>query len=290
MTTADGAKPRPRWWREPLVHFLVIGVLMFAAFQWRGSAGPGSARIVVTTGQVEALASAFARTWQRPPTEDELKGQIDEYVREEIATREAATMGLDRDDTIIRRRLRQKFEFMLEDAIDAVSPTDAELQAWLETHPESFRTEPEVAFRQVHLSPDRRGRAIEADARTLRDRLSRSPRDVAIDALGDSVMLPRDVPRSTRRDIARQFGEAFADAILEVETDQWVAPVRSSFGVHVVFVRERAEGHQPALADVRAQVERDFTADRRRRRLAEMYEGLVARYRVVIEKREEAAK
>ena len=147
----------PRLWHEPLVHFLAIGALLFVVFHWGGGSRAGSSRIVITPGQIDAIVAGFTRTWQRPPTEEELKGQLDEHVREEIATREAMALGLDRDDTVIQRRLRQKLEFMTEDAIEATPPTDAELQAWLDAHPDRFRLETEVAFRQVYLSPDRRG-------------------------------------------------------------------------------------------------------------------------------------
>ena len=160
------------WWREPLVHFLAIGALLFLVFNWRGGGGPSSNRIVITPGQIDSMVAGFGRTWQRPPTEQELKGLVDDYVREEMATREAMALGLDRDDTVIRRRLRQKLEFVAEDTIDAAPATDAELQAWLDAHPETFRTEPQVAFRQVYLSPDRRGAAVDADARALLAQLS----------------------------------------------------------------------------------------------------------------------
>ena len=113
--------------REPLVHFLALGALLFLFFQWKGGgSGPGSTRITITPGLVEHLASGFAKAWQRPPDGPELKGLIDDYVKEEIATREAVAMGLDRDDTIVRRRLRQKLEFLIEDAGDLAPPTDAE--------------------------------------------------------------------------------------------------------------------------------------------------------------------
>ena len=121
-------------------------------------------RIVITPGQIDAMVASFARTWQRPPTEPELKGLVDDYVREEMATREAVAIGLDRDDTIIRRRLRQKLEFLAADSVDSVPPTDAELQSWLAEHPDAFRTEGEVAFRQVYLNPEKRGAAVEGDA------------------------------------------------------------------------------------------------------------------------------
>ena len=274
-----------RWLREPLVHFLAIGALLFLVFNWRGGGGPGSTRIVITPGQIDSMIAGFGRTWQRPPTEEELKGLVDDYVREEMATREAMAMGLDRDDTIIRRRLRQKLEFLAEDTIDATPPTDAELQAWLDQHAETFRIEPEVAFRQVYLSPDRRGAAVDEDARALLAQLSAAGPSVEIDAAGDSLMLPREVERSTRADVARQFGEEFADAILKVEPGRWAGPIRSGYGLHLVWVRERREGHLPGLADVRPAVEREFLADRRRRELNAMYERMLERYRVTVEQR-----
>ena len=272
------------WWREPLVHFLALGALLFLLFNWRGG-GPASNRIVITPGQIDSMAAGFARTWQRPPTEQEIKGLLDDYVREEIATREAMALGLDRDDTVIRRRLRQKLEFTAEDTIDATPPTADELRAWLDAHPDAFRVEPQLAFRHVYLNPDRRGASLEGDARRMLAQLSAAGPNATIDALGDSTMLPSDVPRASRTDVARQFGEEFADAVLKVETGRWVGPVASGYGQHLVFVRERQEGRLPALEDVRPIVEREFTADRRRRQLDAMYERLLEGYRVTVERR-----
>ena len=272
--------------REPLVHFLVLGGLLFAFFAWKGGgAGPGSTRIAITPGLVEHLASGFAKTWQRPPTDAEIKGLIDEQVKEEIATREAVAMGLDRDDTIIRRRLRQKLEFLAEDTIDLAPPTDAELQAWLDAHPADFRVEAAVAFRQVYVNPDRHGASAETEARAILARLVAAGEAAAIDTAGDPLMLPHEVERSRRTDVARQFGDEFADAILKIEPGRWAGPLRSGYGLHLVFVREREEGRQLTLVEARPQVEREFTSDRRRRQLDAMYEGLLDRYQVVIEKR-----
>ena len=274
-----------RWLREPLVHFLAIGALLFLVFNWRGGGGPSSNRIVITPGQIDSMVAGFTRTWQRPPTDQELKGLLDDYVREEMATREAMALGLDRDDTVIRRRLRQKLEFVAEDTIDAAPATEAELQAWLDAHPDAFRTEAQVAFRQVYLSPDRRGAAVDADARALLARLSAAGPSVAIDRAGDALMLPLEVDSSTRTDIARQFGEEFADAILKVEPGRWTGPLNSGYGLHLVFVRERREGRVPGLAEVRAIVEREFLGDRRKRRLNAMYERMLEDYRITVEPR-----
>ncbi|HXW07804.1 MAG TPA: peptidylprolyl isomerase [Vicinamibacterales bacterium] len=245
------------WLREPLVHFLAIGALLFVIFEWRG-AGPASRRIVITPGQVEAMAAGFARTWQREPTEEELKGLIDEYVREEIATREAIAAGLDRDDTVVRRRLRQKWEFITEDSGDTSPPSDAELQAWLDAHGDRYREETEIAFAQ------------------------RMPG-------GETRLLPQDVQRTSRGDVARMFGDEFAAALLRIEPGRWTGPIRSGYGLHEVYVKERHEGRMPALEDVRPQVERDVMTARRQQQLQAAYEALLKRYQVVIERRGRAA-
>jgi hypothetical protein len=240
-----------RWIREPLAHFLAAGALLFLVFHWFGGGGQGSGRIVITPGQVDAIVAGFTRTWMRPPTDQELKAQLDEYVREEIATREAIAMGLDRGDAVVRRRLRQKFEFAAEDTIDSAPPDEAALQAWLAAHPALFRVEPAIAFRQSSASR----------------------------------MLPSDMARSPRSEVARIFGDAFTDEIFTLEPGRWAGPIRSGYGVHQVLVLELSPGRQLTLAEARPQVEREFGIERRRRRLDEMYATLLGRYRVVIEKR-----
>lgn len=281
----DRTSPFPRLLREPLVHFLLLGAILFAAFHWTGGSNRGTNRIVITPGQVDSIVAGFARTWQRPPTEEELKAELDQYVRDEIATREALAMGLEKDDTIIRRRLRQKFEFLAGDAAELVPPTDGELQTWLDGHADDYRIEPRVAFRQVMLSRELRGASLDADARALAAKLTAAGSDAKIDELGDSVMLPTDMPLTTRADVARQFGDDFASALLKLEPGRWSGPIESGYGAHVVLVLERVDGGVPSLADVRPQVERDFSLDRQKRQLDEVYAKLLERYTVVIEKR-----
>jgi hypothetical protein len=273
--------------REPLVQFLAIGVLLFVVSDWWG--GAGSRRIVITPGQVDSLVAGFARTWHRPPTEPELRALVDELLREEVAAREAVAQGLDRDDTVVRRRLRQKLEFLVEDGVDTTPPTDAELQAWLDAHPALFRREARVAFRQVFLSPERRKALLEADARELLERLTRSGPEARIDTLGDSRMLEQEVEGATHGDVARLFGEDFAAEVLKIEPGRWAGPIRSGYGLHIVLVREREDGRLPPLAEIRPQLEREVSADRRRREIDAMYARLLDRYRVVIEKRTETS-
>ena len=154
--------------REPLLHFLLLGAVIFAAFGFlskRSSGEPGT--IVITQGQIENLAFAFAKTWQRPPTDPELAGLIRDRVREEIYYREALALGLDKDDTVIRRRLRQKMEFVSDDIAAQAEPTDADLDAYLQTHPDKFPVEQRFTFRQVYLNPDKRRANLAGDAAQL---------------------------------------------------------------------------------------------------------------------------
>jgi len=274
-----------RWLREPLVHFLVLGAALFLFYEWRGGgSGPGSSRIVIGSGQIEHLAAGFARTWSRPPTEVELKGLIDDWVREEIATREAMAMGLDRDDTVLRRRLRQKLEFLVEDAAGAEPTTDAELEAWLAAHAADYAVPPEVSLRQVFVSRDRHGAGAEAIAEGLLARLREAGAAAAIEELGDPLMLPQEVEATPLDQLSRVFGADFAEAMASAPVGSWSGPVRSGFGLHLVFVRARTGVLQAELAQVRAQVERDVVSARRRSELARMYEGLLAKYTVVIER------
>jgi hypothetical protein len=273
-----------RFIREPLVHFLVLGALMFLWSAWQGGGGgAGSNRIVITPGVVDYLAAGFNRTWRRAPNEAELKGMIDEHVKEEIAAREALAMGLDRDDIVIKRRLRQKLEFLLVDDAAAAPPTDADLKAWLDKHPETFRVEPQLAFRQVLLRPERRGASLEADASKLLARLRAAGAEVNTQDLGDASMLPAETPLEPAREVARGFGQDFADALMKLAPGQWSGPVESSFGLHLVFVRESTKGAAADLATVRPLVEREVVAERRKAEMQALYERLLAKYAVSIE-------
>jgi len=271
------------WLREPLLHFLLLGVLLFVLFEWiGGDTGPMSNRITVSQAQVRQLATAFTKTWQRPPTEAELKGLVDDYVREEIAYREAVAMGLDRDDTIIRRRMRQKIEFLVEDAASATPPAETELQAYLDAHAETFRLEPRVAFRHVYVDPSRGGDAA-ARAQALLSQLRNAGPEAALDDLGDSIMLEPEVPLVRQDEVARSFGSEFAAQVVTLPTGVWQGPVQSGYGLHLVMVREAVPGRAVTLDEVRRDVERDLLSERRRDQLAAMYEELLGKYSVTVE-------
>jgi len=277
-----------RMLREPLLHFLLLGAVLFVAYgmmQTSGNAGPNE--IVITQGQIEHLVTGFTRTWQRPPTSEELAGLVHDRVREEVYYREAMAMGLDKDDTVIRRRLRQKMEFVSDDIADQAEPSDAELNAYLQAHPDMFRTEPRFSFSQVYLNPEKHDDHLAADAAQLLTQLNRSETDndvmANINMLGDAFMLEHQFTTVRRSEVANLFGEAFAEKLGELTTGQWLGPVKSGYGFHLVLVSERTEGGMPALADVRDTVIREWANARRLQANEKFYQELLQHYTVTIE-------
>lgn len=270
--------------REPLLHFLALGAVLFLAYRVRGAAaGAEGGVIVVPAGRVEALASGFARTWRRPPTRAELEGLVDEWVREEVLYREAIARGLDRDDTVVRRRLRQKLEFLAEDLAELVEPTDEQLEDWLAAHADRYRQSPRLALRQVYVSPDRRGERAEADARQLLVSLRQEGPAADIAELGDPLMLPAELELQALDAIERLFGPGFGEELLALEPGTWHGPIGSSYGLHLVLVSQREEARTPGLEEVRAAVERDWLTAHREGLAEAFYEGLRARYEVEVE-------
>jgi len=274
--------------REPLVHFLLLGALIFGAFKIISSETIEPGKILITQGRIESLEIAFSRTWRRPPTASELEGLIRDYVREEVFAREAVTLGLDKDDTIIRRRLRQKLEFVSEDVTAYAEPTDEQLRAYLNEHPDAFRGDRRFTFSQVYLNPQRRGATLDRDAAQMLAQLRRFGSKADIAALGDSLMLENEFKALPASEAVKQFGEKFAAKLGEMPAGQWQGPIESGFGVHLVLLSERSDGFVPALEDVRAAVRREWTNARRMEANEKFYQILRQRYVVTIERPEVA--
>ena len=270
--------------KEPLVHFLVLGALIFAGHGLLGRDGaraPG--RIVVSQGQLESMRVGFTRTWQRAPTNEEWEGLIRDRVREEVYCREAMALGLDRDDTIIRRRLRQKMEFISDDIDARTPPTDADLRAYLAAHPESFRVEPRFTFSHVFLNPEKHGENLARDAARLLAQLRQAGARADAPALGDPYLLEHQFKSVPASEVEKQFGRGFAAKLGGILPGEWQGPVESGYGVHLVRVSERAEGGLPALADVRDVVRREWDDRRRQEANETFYQGLLKSYTVTIE-------
>jgi hypothetical protein len=271
--------------REPLLHFILLGAVMFAIYglvsQERG-AKPG--HIIVTQGTVDNLAATFARVWRRPPTDQELEGLIQDYVREEVLYREALALGLDRDDTLIRRRLRQKMEFVSEDVAAQAEPSEDDLRTYLQAHPEAFAIEPCVTFRQVYLDPLRRGAHLARDIDRLRAELRHRDDTADLAELGDGVLLAHRFDNVSATEVRTIFGDTFAAGLSALTLGHWQGPVPSGYGVHLVYVSERTAGRIPELAEVREAVRRARANAQRLDASETFYQTLLRRYTVTIER------
>lgn len=266
---------------DPLVLFIVLGTgLVGLHALTRSDPEPEiERRVVVTNADTALMIEAFHRRRLRPPTIEELRGLVDRHVRDEILYREAVALGLDREDPALRRRLAMKLEYLAKDVGAVAEPTEADLQAWLDEHAERYALGPRRAFQQVYFSEDRRGERAVADARDLVVRLQKNP-DLSVDEAGDPLLLEPAYPPSTPEFVARDFGEAFANALFEVPTERWVGPLASSYGLHVVRVLSTEPGLQPALADVLDRVRTDLLAARKDQALESYLQALAEKYEV----------
>lgn len=266
---------------QPLFQFIVLGALLFGLYYGlQGEEVGDERRIVVSTRQVEQLGAMFEQQWRRPPTDEELEGLIASYVREEVMYREAKALGLDRDDTVVRRRLAQKIGFLAQDLATQIEPSDAEVEAFFRDNPDLFREPPRISFDHVYVSTDSRGAAAAADAEEILQAL-RSGADP--DQQGDRFMLQRRYIRRTPDEVARHFGRQFATEVLELPRGEWVGPVASGYGLHLVYVEGLEEAFVPELADVRRTVREEYLSQRRREVDEMFYSQLRDGYEVVIE-------
>ena len=264
--------------REPLLHFLLIGVALFGLYGWlQGSVLSSPTEIVVSRGQLQSLQMQFERVWRRPATQDELQALVDEWIREEIFYREGIAMALDRDDPIVRRRIGQKLEFVL-DSAEPPSPTEAELQDWLDAHSDAYRIEPTYSLRQVFFDPARRGDKLDAAITAAQLDLQSGK---AIE--GDPTLLPPAMTAARATEVIQVFGTELVEQLKTLPVGGWQGPLRSDFGLHLVELTKRDSVGRPALADVRAQVERDLLHSRSEDAKAAVYKKLRSNYSVRID-------
>lgn len=272
------------WLREPLLHFLLIGAAIFAFYGLQNDeAVDDDRRIVIGEGDIDRLITLWERKWRRLPTPAELEGLIEAQVREEVLYREALAMGLDQNDTIVRRRLAQKVEFIATDIAAQAEPDEADLVAYLEKHADKFQIPGLISFTQAYLNTDRRGDRAEADARQLLADLRQAGSTVDVLTVGDPFMFGEQHEELTRHGVARLFGDQFATAIFSLPVGDWQGPVASGYGLHLVRVGSRTDARQPGLDEVRERVRDEWLAEQRRQMDEAFYTELRKRYDIVIE-------
>jgi hypothetical protein len=269
--------------REPLFQFLVLGAALFGLFHLvDGKKTETPDRIVISSARIANLADGFARTWRRPPGTEELQGLVDDYIRDEVFYREGRAAGLDRDDVIIRRRVRQKMEFFADDA-SVPEPSEAQLAAYLGANPERFRTEDHLTFHQVFLSAARRAATIDRDSQQVADTLAHAGAAVDTTSLGDPFLLGEEFQAMSQSELTSVFGDGFAKHISVMDQGRWEGPIPSSFGQHFIYISERIQGVLPPLDAVRPAVRREWSNARQLEAQQKLYASLRERYEIVVE-------
>ena len=260
---------------EPMLHFLLIGIGLFAAYQWM-SPGDSSGRIVITQGVLDDLVTQHVAAKGREPSSTELNQLIESYVRDEVLYREGVKLGLDRDDIVVKRRVRQKIELIAEEDASTGAPTDADLSAYLAANQARFVQPAILTFEQVFLGPSTSGPAVVVISQALRN--GTDP-----EALGKPTLLPLRMTRTPADLVARDFGDSFAAALEKAPVGEWAGPIDSSFGAHYVRVLDRTPAVAPQLAAVRDQVVREWENERRQRARNDSYAKMRATYTVSVE-------
>ena len=275
-----------RWLREPLVHFLLAGLALFLLYRTLNPASAdreASNRITLTADDLRQITVSWLAQGRPPPTPEQMKSLVEAKVREEVLFREALALGLDKNDIIVKRRLAQKMEFLAEDLSTIEDPTPEELKAWFAANADRFASPPRVSFRHLYFSPDRRGAHARDDAARALEKLAGKPADSPVAArLADRFMF-HDYYRDRSFDqVASVFGPQFAQALLQSNPGAWQGPVESGYGWHLVWIDTREPKRLPAFEEVAPEVKQVWLAERRSDRKRKIFEGMRARYEVVL--------
>jgi peptidyl-prolyl cis-trans isomerase C len=290
MRVANSAAWQPsrllRWLREPLLHFLLIGAALFAIYYWRHPIAVNannSHRIELTNDDLRQLEISWVAQWQRPPTDDEMRSLVEEKVCEEILYREALALGFDRGDTIVRRRMAQKMEFLSDDVSALRDPTPEELKTWYAQDGSVFAQPARISFRHIYFSPDKRGRQAQAAAESAFQKIANKGDATEPAPLGDRFMFQDYYRDSTADQVANVFGNRFADAVLKIEPGAWSNPIASGFGWHIVWVDSVTPRRVPQFEEVDlAQIKSQWTSAQRIETKRELFKAMRARYEVVL--------
>lgn len=269
--------------REPLLHFLLIGAALFAAYDMQNDDLVENNQIVISEAEIDRLITLWEKKRQRLPTQDELQGLIEQQIREEVMYREALAMGLDQNDSVVRRRLAQKVEFISADLAALAEPAETELANYLVVNSEEFELPARVNFVQVYISYDKHGDNVHAYANNLLNELTQADSTIDIKTFGDSLMLDQQYEQLTEHDASRLFGKGFANELFTLPVGTWQGPIASGFGLHLVRIDNKSETRLPELNTVREKVQTEWMAQQRRDMDKSFYQSLRQRYEIAVE-------
>lgn len=277
-----------RWLREPLLHFLLAGLALFAGYRVLHPDVNGrdsSDRIVLTEDDLRQIKVVWLGQGRPSPTPEEMHRLIENRVREEILYREALALGLDKGDTIVKRRLAQKMEFLAEDLTAVRDPKTEELKTWFEKNRERFALPPRLSFRHLYFSPDRRGKQAKEAAASARERLAGKPAGSPLAvSLADSFMFQDSYRDLTPEQAANVFGTTFATALFQLTPGSWQGPIESGFGWHLAWVDSITIGHLPTFEEIEQTVKSVWIEEQRAESRRRAFDAMKGRYEVILPK------
>jgi peptidyl-prolyl cis-trans isomerase C len=275
-----------RWLREPLLHFLLIGITVFAVYGYthRGRGGVESSRqITLSLDELGQMDLYFESQWHRQPTPAEFQAMLEDKVREEVLYREALAMGLDKDDTIVKRRMAQKMQFLAEDVAAAHEPSTAELKAWFEKNSNKFALPSRYSFRHLYFSPDKRGKNAQEEAAKTLAKIAGQPEDSKLAvSLADRFMFQDYYGDRAPEALAKEFGPQFVVALEKLKPGSWQGPIESGYGWHLVYVDTVIPGHIPAFEEMEPDVKAAWLGEQKATAWQKAYAEMRAKYVVLL--------
>lgn len=271
------------WLKEPLLHFIILGAVIFFVYEITDAGeSSGDDQIVLNDETLTHISALWELQWKRKPTFEELEGLIADYVEQEVLYREALRMNLDHNDEIVKRRLSQKMEFMASDLTKLIAPaTDEALQKYLEEHPEKFLYPPKYSFHILTFTSSNHDNPKDFSQSLLRDA---DPSNLeALLNKGDITQIPTKLEEASKQKVDRELGIEFHSSMNELPINQWVGPIHSGYGEHLLFITHKTEAYLPELAEIRDEVQRDFEYDMEQKSKEVIYQEIKKNYEIVID-------
>ena len=262
----------PNWTREPLVHFVALGAVLYVALTWGGNPPDPASRVIsVGAAEREKIAESWTLTMGRSPTDAELDAAVDAFVREEVLYREALRLGLDEEDAIVRRRLVSKMDLSASLAAETVEPTDEALRTYFEANKVRYA---DLEQANARLSFDQAFFSSEAKARAA---LARG------EGAGEATSLPSAIEASPMRDVEARFGQQFAQGLRDLDPgEEWQGPIPSGFGWHLVRLTQR-DAQPPEFESLKGVLANDWRSEQIAARKERAYQVFASAYRIDID-------
>jgi parvulin-like peptidyl-prolyl cis-trans isomerase-like protein len=273
-----------RLFREPLLHFLLAGAALFGAYAWlpgdRDSPEDNSRTVYLRQADVDWIKQIWSRQWHREPTQDELRGLVADYIKEELFAREAHDMKLDENDIVLRHRLAQKLSFLIEDAVQVAQPTDADLQRHYAAHPDRFQSGARITFSQIYFNPETRKDPL-SDAKRILERIGAASKVDDPAEMGDRLLVDSDFRQTDEQTVSTVFGPEFARTIFALEPGSWSGPIRSGFGVHLARISELQKSQPLPYAAARPQLLAEWQREQEQGAYEKFMQELRKKYKIV---------